>query len=38
MQIKKDVDNAKMSDKNSAIILALQDNDIMIKPEGYSMY
>lgn len=50
MQIKKNADNtkkadsiknansAKKLDNNSKIILALQKGNVMIKPEGYSMY
>lgn len=44
MQIEKNADNtiksdsAKKLDNNSKIILALQEGNVMIKPEGYSMY
>ena len=44
MQIEKNADNTKKADNvkildnNSQIILALQEGNIMIKPEGYSMY
>lgn len=50
MQIKKDANNTKKInsvkytdsikklDNNSKIILALQEGNVMIKPEGYSMY
>ena len=50
MQIEKNADNTKKADSiqnadsakklddNSKIILALQEGNIIIKPEGYSMY